>query len=143
MDISPERRGLLLLDGCATHVNLEFVEMCRKAGLDVLLRPPHTTHRLQPEDTSCFSMFKTGVGREKNHHIGKAMMMGRSPRVKFGDWMGIICEPFRTTFTAQNVLRAWAHVGIRPFTRRVFHSLLQEETLAAQAKTRAARTTPM
>ena len=57
-DISHERRHLLILDGHNYHVTLEVVHKCREVGLDLLILPSHTSHRLQLLDVGVFVPFK-------------------------------------------------------------------------------------
>lgn len=47
-------RRLLLLDGHASHVSVEFIEFCWLVDIVPLCLPPHTTHYLQPLDVGCF-----------------------------------------------------------------------------------------
>ena len=49
-----ERPGVLIVDGCQTHVSLEFVELCLENHVYIFLRPPNTTAVMQGEDTVIF-----------------------------------------------------------------------------------------
>ena len=40
------RRRLLIVDGHNSHLNLEFIEICDKRRILILVLPPHSTHRL-------------------------------------------------------------------------------------------------
>ena len=51
----PGKRGVFVIDGCQTHINsLDVLLALKDAGLIVILRVPHSSHRLQGEDTVCF-----------------------------------------------------------------------------------------
>ena len=52
--LSAERPAILLYDGVQTHVTLVFIEHCLAQNVHVFLRTPHTTARLQGEDTVVF-----------------------------------------------------------------------------------------
>jgi hypothetical protein len=56
--ISPCHRHLLILDGHISHVNVEVVKEAKRASLDLLTLPSHTSHALQPLDVSIFKPFK-------------------------------------------------------------------------------------
>ena len=45
---------LLLLDGHSSHYNLEAVELARKNDVIIFTLVPHTTHEMQPLDTTVF-----------------------------------------------------------------------------------------
>jgi hypothetical protein len=44
--ISPDHRHLFILDSYISHVNVEVVQEARRAGLDLLTLPSHTSHAL-------------------------------------------------------------------------------------------------
>ena len=49
---------MLIFDSHMTHTkNLAATEMAREAGVVMVSRPPHTTHRLQPLDVAFFGPF--------------------------------------------------------------------------------------
>ncbi len=53
-----QRPVLLLVDGHASHVNLELIDIARDNNIILLCLPPHTTHLLQPLDVSVFKCSK-------------------------------------------------------------------------------------
>ena len=55
--LSAERPAILLYDGVQTHVTLVFIEHCLAQNVHVFLRTPHTTAKLQGEDTVVFQSF--------------------------------------------------------------------------------------
>lgn len=40
------RRRLLIVDGHSSHVNMEFINLCDKLRIILMILPPHSTHRL-------------------------------------------------------------------------------------------------
>jgi hypothetical protein len=60
--LSPVNRHLLILDGYISHVSVEVVQEARRAGLDLLTLPSHTSHALQPLDVSIFNNFSANIG---------------------------------------------------------------------------------
>ena len=57
----PEHNGwrLLLLDGHGSHIDIEFMWLCRQARIWLLYLPAHTSHILQPLDLASFSVVKS------------------------------------------------------------------------------------
>ena len=49
---------LLLLDGHASHYNLEFIHEASAQGVIIFCLPPHTTHVSQPLDVTAFNSLK-------------------------------------------------------------------------------------
>lgn len=54
-DRAGRARRLLIVDSHSSHVNLQFIALCDKLRILLLVLPPHTTHRLQPLDVSLFA----------------------------------------------------------------------------------------
>ncbi|KAK7177393.1 transposase [Paraphaeosphaeria sporulosa] len=50
---------LLVLDGHSSHVDIEFLWICKINRIQLLFLPPHSTHVLQPLDLSGFSIIKS------------------------------------------------------------------------------------
>ena len=57
--IPPLRPVLLVLDGHASHVTVDVVELARRNDIHMLCLPAHTTHMLQPLDVGVFKPLKT------------------------------------------------------------------------------------
>lgn len=54
-----ENPVLLILDGHASHKDLDVIEFARKNHIHMLSTPPHTTHKLQPLDRTFMKPFKS------------------------------------------------------------------------------------
>ncbi|XP_033103547.1 uncharacterized protein LOC117106295 [Anneissia japonica] len=63
-NIPPTCPVLLLLDGHASHVTVETIQLAKDNGVEMLHFPPHTTHWLQPLDRSFFGPLKTAYNEE-------------------------------------------------------------------------------
>ena len=61
--ISIENMHLLIVDGHNSHITLEVVMKAMEGGLDLVILPSHTSHRLQPLDVSIFTPFKKAFKR--------------------------------------------------------------------------------
>ena len=55
---SKENKQLLILDGHESHKSFEAVQLARKNFIEIIVLPPHTTHRLQPLDGIFFGPLK-------------------------------------------------------------------------------------
>lgn len=55
----PERYRLLILDGHGSHIDIEFMLLCRQHRIHLLFIPPHSSHVLQPLDLAPFLVIKT------------------------------------------------------------------------------------
>ncbi|XP_033218287.1 uncharacterized protein LOC117173755 [Belonocnema kinseyi] len=55
---------LLILDGHASHRDLDVIEFARKSHVHMLSTPPHTTHKLQPLDKTFMKPFKSSYNDE-------------------------------------------------------------------------------
>lgn len=55
---SPDKPALLILDGHASHLNIEVLDKATEKGITMISLPPHCSHRLQPLDVGVFGAFK-------------------------------------------------------------------------------------
>lgn len=62
--IPPARPVMLLMDGHASHIQLEVIEMARNNDIHILLFPPHTTNYYQPLDVGVFKSLKSAFSSE-------------------------------------------------------------------------------
>ena len=53
-----QRPVLLLVDGHASHLTLDLIDLARKKYVILFCLPPHTTHLLQPLDVAVFKSLK-------------------------------------------------------------------------------------
>ena len=53
-----QRPVMLLVDGHASHVTMDLIELARDNNVILFCLPPHTTHLLQPLDVSVFKSLK-------------------------------------------------------------------------------------
>ena len=67
--IPPSRPVLLLLDGHASHVSIEVIELARSNDIHMLCLPAHTTHILQPLDVGVFKSLKSNYYKACKKYI--------------------------------------------------------------------------
>ena len=125
-DLSPENPAVLIMDGHGSHFTLDLLEYCRALGLHVVLRPPHTTHVLQGEDVEHFAVFKPLYQQKKLLLMGERLFQGKS-RLTAGDLLLCAKEAWERAFDLEHTLKAWAKIGISPFTRCVYWDLKAAE----------------
>ena len=67
--IPPFRPVLLLLDGHASHISIEVIELARSNDIHMLCLPAHTTHILQPLDVGVFKSLKAAYYKACRKYI--------------------------------------------------------------------------
>ena len=53
------RRRLLILDGHGSHIDIDFLWLCKQNQIELLYLPAHSSHILQPLDLAPFSVIKS------------------------------------------------------------------------------------
>lgn len=138
-----------ILDGVQTHIQEEFVDYCRENHIEILVKPPHTTHRLQGLDLpgQQFSTFKKqfhlaiqDLLRSRRQHCLRAFANGVynvSPSLSVRNVLECVKGPWETVFNNRKMgLKGWASMGISPFTRCVYHSAKRREERAKRSRKR-------
>lgn len=64
--LTREDSVLLILDNHTSYISLEAFNLCKSSFITILSLPPHTSHRLQPLDLTCFGSLKNTLYREYN-----------------------------------------------------------------------------
>ena len=99
---------LLLLDGHASHVSIDFVRYCQDHKIIPLCLPPHLTHYLQPLDVGIFSAL-AGAYRTL---VSQGAIFG-AQRIDNCQFLRYY-EQARKTI-ASNISGAWKGAGLIPF----------------------------
>ena len=108
-----QRPVLLFVDGHASHITLDVIDVAK--GNDVLLfcLPPHTTHALQPLDVSVFKSLKS--------HFSKAIHALSFTKKDFvvseREFARVVKTPFERAFSISNIKSGFSKCGIYPFNR--------------------------
>jgi hypothetical protein len=50
---------MLVMDGHGSHISVDFLFDCKKANIQLVFLPPHSSHVTQPLDLTCFSPVKS------------------------------------------------------------------------------------
>lgn len=107
----PRVRRLLIVDGHASHVNMEFITECDRLRIILAILPPHTTHRLQPLDVSLFAPLSTFYTQKLNTIMSNSLGLVSMTKRHF--WTAF--EPsWNAAFSVANILSGFEKTGIWP-----------------------------
>jgi hypothetical protein len=154
-DLSPENPIMLLFDGHGSHMTVAFILFCHEKGIKLLLKPPHTTHRIQTCDVYNFRYFMDLFKRARHFLFASRtgitlgdgkVMHNPHASLTYRDFPFLLRDAYETAFAPERNLRAWGAgsptqrntgVGLIPFTRKVMWDAIAEEqardTAAAKA----------
>jgi len=108
----------IILDGHCSHKTLEVISLARDNGIDLLVLPPHTTHRLQPLDT----VFYKPLSDCYNAAADRWMLTNAGRRISFYEVASLFCEAYEKTATVAKASSAFRCTGIWPFNPDVFEA---------------------
>ena len=126
---SVERPVLLLMDNHTSHVTIESLELMKKSRIIVLTFPPHTSHKLQPLDRSCYGPFKAYY----NAACDTWMTKNPGKSISIYDVAELVGTAFPRALTPTNITSGFRVAGIWPCDRFVF---ADEVFLAAEVTDR-------
>ncbi|KAI1676182.1 DDE-1 multi-domain protein [Pyrenophora tritici-repentis] len=107
----PGRWRLLILDGYGSHVTPEFIEYCNRHRILLMVFPPHSTHTLQPLDVVMFKPLSISYSNELTNHLHNAQVL---VSVKKEDFFPLSWRAWSSSFTKNNILKAFSATGIWP-----------------------------
>ena len=67
-------RGVVFCDGCGTHLSVPLIRAMREAGVDMVLRCPHTSHKTNTEDVVTFGVAKPEFRKMKRELLAAKML---------------------------------------------------------------------
>lgn len=108
---SPSNPVLLLLDNHYSHISLLIYNYCKDNGIVMLSIPPHTSHRLQPLDTSFFGPFKCAFNRECDNFL----KTNKQEKITFSDLAEIFNNAYVKVATMEKAIAGFNSTGIYPF----------------------------
>jgi len=110
------------VDGHCSHQNGDFIAVCMKNKVNLMILPPHTSHVTQPLDVGVFSSYK--------HHMrklaGQDLRYSPNNRLPRAVWLSHLARARKNALTRSNILAGFRKAGISPFNR---------EKLLKQART--------
>ena len=102
---------LLLLDGHSSHYNLEAVEITRKNDVIIFTLVPHTTHEMQPLDTTVFGPLKNSW-QEACHNFIQRHSGRVITKYQFNE---IFSTAWLKSMTPANIISGFKACGAYPF----------------------------
>jgi len=111
----PPGRRVLILDGHASHVSVEFQWTCWNNEVDLVYLPSHTSHVLQPLDLANFSPLKSKYRAQ----IADLAAFDNAAYVKKERFVKAYAKARQDSLSARNVRSGWKKAGIVPFNPQV------------------------
>jgi len=107
----PNLHRLLVMDGHGSHITANVVAYCMEHAIDLLILPPHTSHKLQPLDVSVFSPLKRALAAETD-----AVSRLDSGRIQRVDWTNMYIRARERALTSMNIQSGWRATGLEPLS---------------------------
>ena len=95
---------------------MEFLNICDRLRILVLILPPHSTHKLQPCDVGCFLPLATCYSQEVTNIIHKSAGLVSMTKRMF--WP-CFKRAWDNAVTPENINSAFTQTGIWPFNPRI------------------------
>lgn len=120
--LSATRKAVVACDGVNTHMTDRFVSACRAAHIELVLRTPWCSNRIQFEDLVNFWQLKNGkdVGwyKTKQKAVIEQISETGAASLSHARQIQLIVPAWEAAFSKETNLRAWAkggfaHDGIR------------------------------
>jgi hypothetical protein len=104
------RRRLLILDGHGSHIDIDFLWLCKQNQIELLYLPAHSSHILQPLDLAPFSVIKSNY-RDQIRALASLNDAAPVKKERF-----VLCyNRARETGLSKKIIRAgWRATGICP-----------------------------
>jgi hypothetical protein len=118
--ISPDDRHLFILDGHISHVSVEVVQEARRAGLDILTLPSHTSHTLQPLDVSVLKPFKQYFRQYRDYWMFRNLNEAAS-KDTLAQWVSL---SLKKALTEGNIKNGFVTTGIWPLNEHAVDTML-------------------
>jgi hypothetical protein len=103
-------KRLLVLDRHGSHLTPEFDQYCKDHNIVTLCLPPHSSHRLQPLDVSCFGPLKTAYTARLERLFRASYYI-----ITKDDFLAEIPHAIAAAFTASNIQAGFRGAGLVPF----------------------------
>lgn len=108
--LADRRKVLLTYDAYRSHTTIKVLEHLRANGMVVYALPAHTFGKTQPCDTGVFRTFKKVL----NTIISKLNQKVDGTPYDIYELCSILARAFRYSFTARNIVSAFAKSGLYP-----------------------------
>ena len=143
---TPQKKGLLYIDGCQTHLLRMIVEWCNAHHIEVVIKLPYGSSELQSMDAKGGHFRQVGSAYRRNVSIRSAQRKrdyanafdtteakAIGTTLKFYDFVPMMRKPWRMACTEERHRVALRVVGVRPtFTMSPAYKILKEEQRLAK-----------
>ena len=109
---SPRTKRLLIVDGHSSYINIAFINKSQDLRIVLLVLPPYSTHRLQPLNVILFGLLSLVYSNELDNWQAKSLGI---VLIKKRHFLKLFRAAQRTSFTEENILKAFAKPGIWPY----------------------------
>lgn len=111
--------ALLIIDGHASHKDLNVITFAKENHIHMLSLPPHTSHRLQPLDRTVMKPFKNA------YNEACSMWMRKYPNIKIAlkDIAGLVNTAFSKICRMEIAQSGFKCTGIHPLNPNIFSDL--------------------
>ena len=111
-----ENQQIIIMDGHHSHKTLAAITFARSKGIQLLVLPPHCTHRMQPLDTTFFKSLKTAY----NNAVDSWMVTNPGRRMSFYDMAGVFNKAFNKSASLDKAVTGFRVCGMWPYDPDVF-----------------------
>uniref|UniRef100_A0A1X7TTT4 DDE-1 domain-containing protein n=1 Tax=Amphimedon queenslandica TaxID=400682 RepID=A0A1X7TTT4_AMPQE len=108
---------LLLLDGHSTHYNPDVIRLAKQNDVIIITLVPHTTHEMQPLDTSVFALLK-GHWRDVCHEF---LQSNPGKVISKYQFSSLLSKAWFKSLNPTNIINGFKYSGIHvyPFNPEV------------------------
>jgi hypothetical protein len=117
---------ILILDGHASHLTRTFIKYCGRNKILLMIFPPHSTHSLQPLDVVMFAPLSRSYSTKLSDFLHRSQGL---ISVKKGDFFSLFWDAYTTSFTRENILKAFEATGVEPCDADVVLKRFKNTTL--------------
>ena len=109
--VSDGQYRLLILDGHGSHIDIDFLWLCKLHRIQLLYLPAHTSHVLQPLDLAPFSVIKSSYRRQ----IQELASLDDAAPIKKERFITCYHQAREEGFIERVIRAGWQASGICPF----------------------------
>ena len=109
--VSNGQYRLLILDGHGSHIDIDFLWLCKLHRIQLLYLPAHTSHILQPLYLAPFSMIKSSYRRQ----IQELASLDDAAPIKKERFITCYHQAREEGFTERVIRAGWQASGICPY----------------------------
>ena len=107
---------LLILDNHESHITIDSLNYCKDNGIVLLTLPPHTSHKLQPLDTTIYGSLK----QKFNQACNGSMISNSGRTITIYEISSLFGQAYEVACTLKNIIRGFEVTGIWPLNRNIF-----------------------